>query len=1259
MTAGRDPETGECLTVLRTVADRFATKRWIWNPTLNEWRLIAYSAGTRFTAEERPIASLHDLAAAVEDVRRDPRALAVRGELTPEVRAAIARNPGASIRRLKHAQAGVAATLVEAPRRQLMLDVDGWPLPDWADLIGDPEAVIEAAITDLLPPPFHDAACFWQLSSSAGFKHGVLRCHLFFWLAEPTCSADLKTYFQVHAPQVDRSVFGAAQPLYIATPVIQGGPDPLPRRTGWRKGLDDAVALPPLDLAALHETIRAKRQRAANGAGIADAMAHGLEGLLALLGDGREGFHVPLRTVAMVYARRTAPQERDDAALKDAVRQAIADAPCAPHRSRGELERYGSDHYLDDLIEGAYRRIADSEAPPQPPVPPHYQAPTGSREAAMAALEREARAFLRDAATALAIRRDWQARRTAIEDAHPPKSRERRAALRTARKAMVETYGRDWQAPGRRLLLPAAAGSGKTALLARLIHEAGSACGRVFFATATLANAVAVAEQIPGAVVVRGRSAPDPDNMDGKTMCWRPEAAQAVARAGLPVGQTLCRDSLGRTCHLYGMCGYQRQAARLRSGEVSVCVGSHEYLTLHAPMPAPDLVIVDETCVASLVGRVELGADRLLPDAMPNWQAAGLQAALDFRAIMVTVGLALRDPAGSLAGLRARGITEPAHLRPAVEYLRSVEDRDFTSGITPATADDDVLDQLDRHQRSEIGAVLKVLIALQAEIAIPRDLAHGVVFHPDKPIVVDGKPERQARIAVHYRKRLAFGADLSVLLLDASGDAAVYGRLFGERLDAATDVRCERNAEVVQVRDVTLPRSALLGANAKGTALSALSAGRAERLRAEVAAVATALATRHGSLMLATNMPVEAALLPDLPEAVTTGHFGALRGRNDFAGCEAGLIVGREQPPPQAMEALARALWAADPEPLRLPGAYEQQTRGIRMRDGSAVPVKVHAHPDARVQRVVELHRERESEQALDRLRLIHNPGAKTVYLACNLPMDVTVDRTVTWNEMVHEITGRMDNGQPGKGRRVYRNRLVEAFQCGGGVLPLSRAILLRLFGPQGTVKPGLWASERAVGDDLKQGADSTIYTSILWSPHLSARIRFRLPGQRGSDCEALVGPPGDAGRAALEALVGPVAFYDPAPREDGFPADDHDADHVADPADEPPEWWDAPPAEAQPPDDAAPPEDQPMPKPKPAPPTWWDADANARHAEAAAILVAYALPVPPPDDLEDAGSHFTCVMPDADDPLPAVMLVTPRLRVERRQAFAATGVRP
>lgn len=229
------------LTVLRTTGFARATKRWRWNLTLREWVKTSYTAGARFTAEELHVTSLADLVAVLACLTQDPRAFIVRGALSHAAHDEIAGDPGRTIRRRKHLKNNIAPTLEEVPRRWIMIDIDNWPLPSWGDLADDPDTVIEHAVHELLPEPFHDADCWWQLSSSAGFAVGMLKAHLFFWLSEPASNEHIKDVLKQVAPSVDRSPFSAAQPHFIADPIIVGGHDPLPRRTGWRYGLTDEV----------------------------------------------------------------------------------------------------------------------------------------------------------------------------------------------------------------------------------------------------------------------------------------------------------------------------------------------------------------------------------------------------------------------------------------------------------------------------------------------------------------------------------------------------------------------------------------------------------------------------------------------------------------------------------------------------------------------------------------------------------------------------------------------------------------------------------------------------------------------------------------------------------------------------------------------------------------------------------------------------------------------------------------------------------
>jgi hypothetical protein len=121
-----------------------------------------------------------------------------------------------------------------------------------------------------------------------------------------------------------------------------------------------------------------------------------------------------------------------------------------------------------------------------------------------------------------------------------------------------------------------------------------------------------------------------------------------------------------------------------------------------------------------------------------------------------------------------------------------------------------------------------------------------------------------------------------------------------------------------------------------------------------------------GNVLLVTYKGVEEVILDELPEHVTTAHFGGLRGLNSFERCETAVILGREQPSAQAIETLTRPFTETDAEPFLPVGEYVLQARGRRMRDPTMPnTVYVQVHPDPRCQAMLEQVREAEIVQGV------------------------------------------------------------------------------------------------------------------------------------------------------------------------------------------------------------------------------------------------------------------------------------------------------
>ena len=272
-----------------------------------------------------------------------------------------------------------------------------------------------------------------------------------------------------------------------------------------------------------------------------------------------------------------------------------------------------------------------------------------------------------------------------------------------------------------------------------------------------------------------------------------------------------------------------------------------------------------------------------------------------------------------------------------------------------------------------------------------------------------------------------------------------------------------------------------------------------------------------GNVLLVTYKQAEEILRPDLPPHVETAHFGALRGLNAYEHCETAVVMGREQPSAQAIEALTRPFCATDAEPFIPIGEYVLQSRGRRLRSGGANVAQVQVHPDTRCQAMLEQVREAEIAQAVDRVRPVFN--RRRIIVLTNIALDLTVDHALTWPEL-----------RPGKFAYAFARH---------GVLPLSAGDLCREFNH-------LWSTVKAAPNSL---ASLKNYPRIpnnefIWSfgvvfaDCLAATYRRR--NQRGPMARALVRADLPDPRAVLETLVGELAEFHVKRPSDRLPKPEH-----------------------------------------------------------------------------------------------------------------------
>jgi hypothetical protein len=985
------------VTILRTTGAALATKRWRWNLTLREWRKISYSAGAWFLPEERSVASSADLAVLLEAISRDPRAFIVRGALSQSARDELARNLGRPVRRRKLKKDGVAPTLIEVPRYWIMVDVDNWPLPTWADLADDPDIAIDYAIHELLPESFHDAECWWQLSSSAGFANGVLKAHLFFWLSEPADNSHLKAVLKQQAPAVDRSPFNAAQPHFIAAPIIEGGPDPIPRRTGWRKGSEHTVALPAL-LASV-----ARSRPAGTGA---TGLVGGVDDALTRLGDGDglDGFHVPLRTATLRYARRCLRHnERDDEALKPQLRSAIEAAPRDPRR-RAEVREYLEDSYLQRLIDGAFDLHAGD--PDIQAIRPHHAAPAHTVEDGRANIAEHVGSFL-------ARTLDWHRRSEAEQAANPVEY----AALVVDVGLGKSTAVRE-ALPG---FIEAARGEGRTfedevlqgALPRRVLW---------FVPTHKLGNESLAAMQSLGlnVAIMRGREADVPGSSDredetpAEKMCLNLAAVDDAVLIGHDVESSVCGSgNPGElTCPFRDRCQYQRQKKLVAKADV--VIAAHQALFYHLPRQAVGgvgLVIVDESWWQTGLQpnrelRIAGFADEpLLRPVLQKGDFHGTGARLSWRMVPSdeeTNALhVLSDkaqaafsatPDGELvskASVIAAGLTAAeCAIAVKLEWARKVENA-IHPGMSPEARKkgmERAAGNISIPRRVGVWAALEELLTGEVEQTGRLQLGTRT------------DPEGASRIVLLHSRRDIRDSIIKLpqLHLDATMAATIV-RHFLPRIKILADIR-------VQAPHMDIHQ--IIGGWGKTSFVPSDRAAPDENRRRHnlVGELADFVRLNSGgSALVVTYEAIEDRFGG---RGIRTGHFNAIAGLDGFKDVRSVFVIGRPLPDAREMRALVLAL-TGRPIPAE---SGQIETRGVLMSDGTGqgMCVRVYADPDLEAMRAAIT--DAEIVQAIGRARGVNrtaeNPLSVVVLADVVLPLAVT--RLVRWVDVRPGVIGRM-----------------------------------------------------------------------------------------------------------------------------------------------------------------------------------------------------------------------------------------------------------
>jgi hypothetical protein len=567
-------------------------------------------------------------------------------------------------------------------------------------------------------------------------------------------------------------------------------------------------------------------------------------------------------------------------------------------------------------------------------------------------------------------------------------------------------------------VIKASAGAGKSRALREAVAKHRDALTHdMAYYTPTLALAEEAAEHARSlggaAFVIRGRTAENPAN-PATRMCMKAELAERLGKLGAPVGPSLCRakdPDTGEvlTCEHYATCAYLRQFAALPSGPAQIFL-THAALDL----PYPEgrdvaLRVIDEAfwrqmarastiSVADFIGRRDPD-----PCYAPNPEFD----------VDATVAAAERAALDLIQNLRAG--------RPALAGgLKSASFEDFA--LIETMGEPALIDARPNMARADVEAAL---IAAEGKrrlgwrrARIWRILARAAGRRRSTSECIRLRTDERQGEVIEFFWRDDAPDDRPVILLDADADADISGAFYCP--DDELETRLRPNAEVFQVHDRTMSRSALAGSRGMRDDWVAI-------IRREV--LIDAEGPKGGVLVGATRKIVKqffedaghdftgksdaevSRLMLDTPlhGASWLWFGGRALGSNAWRDCSSVIVIGREELPIDVLEGQARAIFgdsrragiafvAPDADGrVQIPEAELHYT----MADGSAWAVMARAHPDQRVRALQMQSREWASLQLIERLRLAHAPYRKRVIIGCKVPIPgFPVDHLISWQEL-------------------------------------------------------------------------------------------------------------------------------------------------------------------------------------------------------------------------------------------------------------------
>ena len=910
--------------------------------------VVGYSFADKFMAKEVVVDNIEVLHHLLVSLASQPSKALTAGLLTGE-----ARKKKFITRKLENFQ--------DKNKHWICLDIEKFDLPENIDVVTQPKEAIEHFISTL-PSTFHNVTYHFKLSSSCGVKSKTeLRTHLYFFLKKPTKLSVFKSFFKSNI-SIDRSVFVASQLIYTSNPIFENESNN-PISNQLRSGLIEK------DFSALDIGLRAsesasKKADSKPARGINPKKSLDRDSFIKSLGDGdnRQGFNTPIRTYVAylcTYHWHEYIQARIEL-YKNDIRLCIEKAPTSD--ARGEnIDRYKSDGYLNALFDGAFAKDFGNDL--RKGIDNCYQTYPINKSQAQEHMW-------------FSIR---YARNEVIENIKTRSSKER---------TDIELYKNN-----KTRLIKATAGLGKTHNVIEeiapflFLKRPYRLSIEVYVPSLKLAKEVndklsAATSELPSGEsflvddsysnVIVGRTR----TKNGIDVCKRKAEVEEATSLGKSVSKEICGEHLddkdNNKCSYFKECIYQEQFSSWRNPEnlQSAHILSHDYLFLprKKDIPLPELVIIDEAFYSKGIREIEIE------------EPYSLIAEYHFSIVMQALDEFIKTLKPLLWLFKQHNVSANDIRKLALNFKR----RDETDTYKYLAFDfvlENIADEYEQYPKRKESRLLKVS---RKEV------------------------RKEKKLSLVFRKRKGHDGSKVAAFDDYRGAELNPGPQVQTDKDIEEFIRANaaRNAIVNQFTDRNWFRGSLL---------------KNKNLRNQTLRFIDLVSKEGGKVVVVMDgqardaFGFEKKLETDTGDAISRYyykqtipviHYGGFRGSNDYESYDTIILIGRNEPSIENMENQASALWFDDEEDITTIDEdangnknYVKTDVAYRMANGSIKSIKTSRHPDRRVDKLLRLARDSESTQAIDRLRLVHADKPKTVWLLCNIPLDITVNNLLNWDD--------------------------------------------------------------------------------------------------------------------------------------------------------------------------------------------------------------------------------------------------------------------